>query len=333
MPSNILSSASSKLWNTILYELPLKSREKKIAIESYREPAHRFLPKDATVPEQAYDQRIFDVVRYSKRYRYDAIIAHGIHANVLSNFAWHYFDCPKWVCDRGFIKGSVMFDKFSTETDDSELQMVKIRQNPLSKECKNLLKGLENPLVENQTRRNFKKTKKGKNLVYALSRIRNEINIKGCLSGLTELQIISFLSKELPQHWNLIVKERGKYKLILGGDDLPENVYIAAGDTDVHYLIEMSDAVISFISKMGLDAAVKGKVVLTMGAAHYSHFGFTRDLEQVSQLKELLEMGPMSEVEKKNLNSFLEYYLQNYLIFPHRQSNPQLEKIVKTIAK
>ncbi len=332
-PTSYSASKNKSLHIKLLQTCPVLTKEKQIAIESYREPAHRFLKQGEKIPEGAYDLRVFDIIKCNRRYRYDGLIAHGIHANTISSFAWDYLKCPQWVSDRGFIKGSVMLDRYSTETDDSELQQVSLEAQPLSGESRKLLSGLQQHLMENQTGRDFKKPAKGKNLLYALSRIRNEVNIKGCMKGLTELQIIKALSRHLPPDWNLIVKIRGKYKQALGDETLPENVYVAAGDTDVNYLIDMSDTVISFISKMGLEAGLKGKAVLTMGAAHYSHFGFTRDIQEAAQLTEMLAGGPLTEEEKNNLNSFLEMYLNKYLIFPARSANPNLERIFSSLQR
>lgn len=319
-PRHSLHRRAQRIMGMIAEHLPVFGKEKQIAIDTYKGPAFRFLKKGQTVPEASYDARIFQLAYYHKKYRYDGLIAHGIHANPISNFAWHYFRCPKRVCDRGFIKGSVMLDKHCTETDRSELQSVTALPDGLSRKRRQMLQSSPKRLVCGQHDLTFRKPPRGKNLLYALSRMRNSVNLRGCLQGYKEIEIIDALSKHLPTGWNLIVKTRGKYDLQDDTSRLPDTVYIAKGNTDVGYLIDMSDAVISFISKMGLEAAVKEKGVLTMGNAHYSHFGFTRDMNDLGDLPEFLERGTMTVEEKGCFERFCEYYLTDYLIFPWEES-------------
>ena len=331
LPRNKYLFSLKLLRNRILQKLPVLKNIKSIAIQSYISPGQRFLKKNERLRRGHYDNRVFDLVRFNARYCYNALIAHGIHANVISNFSWQYFTCPKWIVDRGALRGSVMLDKFSTEDDNSELQKARRSSRKLSAASEELLQRINIPLVFGQNNRNGQIPDQGKNLLYPLSRIQNEVNLNGCLQGLTELAIVRALASNLPPRWNLIVKIRGKYKLLLDNKVLPENVYLAAGNTDINYLLEKSDAVISFISKIGLQAAAQDKAVITMGAAHYSHQGFTRDLGQVEQLKSFLLKGPLTETEKKNRDSFFEYYLQQYLIFPDRKCNQKLQDVIACI--
>ncbi len=74
-------------------------------------------------------------------------------------------------------------------------------------------------------------------------------------------------------------------------DEFPENVRVIPPESDVssYKLIDYCDTIIVYTSTIGIEAALEEKPTVVCGETHFSHKGFTIDIETQQQYYEVLE--------------------------------------------
>lgn len=72
---------------------------------------------------------------------------------------------------------------------------------------------------------------------------------------------------------------------------LPDNVVIVGPDSDFssYTLLDISQVVLTYLSTIGLEAAIYGKTVIVAGKAHYSGKGFTIDVDDAAHYGQLID--------------------------------------------
>ena len=122
--------------------------------------------------------------------------------------------------------------------------------------------------------------------------------------------IVHQVIRSLPAGVDLVVKEHpmsiGRNPVArLAGMAAPSNVHLAEPHTSTLELIERSLGVVTISSTAGLEAAMLGKPVLTLGRPFYSGYGVTIDVEDRAELPERMPGLLAFEPDRERTRRFL----------------------------
>jgi len=103
---------------------------------------------------------------------------------------------------------------------------------------------------------------------------------------------------------------------------------------NIHAAIQAADAVLCINSTVGLEATTYGKPVVNLGTGFYVRAGFTRRVERLEDLGEIIRALPARLVkeDEERRDRFLSYLLYHYLI-PVGRPDLALARIREAIAR
>jgi len=86
-------------------------------------------------------------------------------------------------------------------------------------------------------------------------------------------------------------------------DELPDNVFILDREVSSYQVAEEVDVCFVYTSSIGLELAARGMLVYVFGGlSTYSNKGFVTDVNQKSELKDILNSLPLSETNEDRFN-------------------------------
>src|SRR5690606_10308620 len=101
----------------------------------------------------------------------------------------------------------------------------------------------------------------------------------------------------------------------------------------------MSDAVCVFSSNVGLEALLYGKPVICGGLPHYGRKGFTLDIQEQDQIRDVLSTLSTYRPDQQQFRRYLHYIINDYLFREadseafERKANRSLRQPIQTDAR
>ena len=143
--------------------------------------------------------------------------------------------------------------------------------------------------------------------------------------------IVKNVYKNLPVNSHLLVREhplyKGRYENELYRFMLVNN--ISLNTEDLYKSIDKADVIIVNNSTVGIEAISKEKTVVVLGDAYYDNDLICLKLKNEKNLDKLLEKGLQYKPQKEYIISFLDNFLNYYLINGHfRDSNLVAPQII-----
>jgi capsular polysaccharide export protein len=147
-------------------------------------------------------------------------------------------------------------------------------------------------------------------------------------------EIVKSVVGNLPTNGRLIVREHPLYKSMYEKEIYKlckdKGIYIQ-NDISVASALKNADVIIVNNSTVGLEAISEGKPTVVLGDALYDSSGICLRLDNIDELKELLETAPSYQVDESLLYGFLtELYFNNLLKGHFRDEN--LDNLVMQIS-
>jgi hypothetical protein len=152
--------------------------------------------------------------------------------------------------------------------------------------------------------------------------------------------IINRVTSTLPEGVLLIIKEHPSavgFRPISHYDGIVrnENVLFASMDISTGRLIEISNKIlINTSSTTGMEAAVLGKPVLSLGSCHYAMKGIVHNIANVDQFENWYENFPRTEISEGMIKGFTRNYLENTIHNatwgPHGGDQPDFELKIRS---
>ena len=146
-------------------------------------------------------------------------------------------------------------------------------------------------------------------------------------------EIVKDVYSNLPLNTQLLVREhplfKGKYE-----KELFEFMYqnkISLDSDDLYSSINKSDVIIVNNSTVGIEAISKLKTLVILGNSYYDNTNICLKLKEKDNLNNLLSSAIDFVIDKKNVLSFLDDFLNNYLIDGHFRDTKLIAS--KNIAK
>lgn len=154
--------------------------------------------------------------------------------------------------------------------------------------------------------------------------------------------VINKVTSTLPKDVLLIVKEHPSavgFRTISHYDGIVnnQNILFASMDISTGKLIEISDKIlINTSSTTGMEGAVLGKPVLSLGSCHYAMQGIVHNIDDFDQFGNWYAEFPNADISEDLIINFTRNYLENTIPYgtwgPHGGELPEFEeKILATL--
>lgn len=131
--------------------------------------------------------------------------------------------------------------------------------------------------------------------------------------------IVKSVYENLPEDSILIVREhplyQGKYEKELYRYMIENSIPL--DDMPLYDSIDKADVIIVNNSTVGIEAISRYKPTIVLGNAYYDRESICLKLHKREDLNKIMQKALHYQVDKKEVNEFLKYYLYNYLINGH----------------
>lgn len=163
----------------------------------------------------------------------------------------------------------------------------------------------------------FNKTSARKKYIFIALQVPNDVQIISNCKHFTSIEdMLGAVITSLPDGYDLVVREhpmnKGRYsKLLYNLIDENENIYID-NETSINNLIDDSDLVIVINSTVGLEAAVRGAAVLTLGDIYYPQI--VNSLSSRSELRTEIKQSIGNKKSKEDIELYIAYLFAFYMV-------------------
>lgn len=159
-----------------------------------------------------------------------------------------------------------------------------------------------------------------------------------------QLDVIKYISRSLPPHMTLVVKEhkgnRG-YRPIPHYKEIADlhNTMLVSPEVETYSLIKNADAITTFSGRMGMEAAILGKPVFLFGDAFYKDLSTVKIVERLTDLTPLFDnLDEISNqfdfcTDKKKLLSYCEGVFDGNFVMKSKtfMTDENVEKILTVL--
>gem|GEM_PF-6562576 len=169
-------------------------------------------------------------------------------------------------------------------------------------------KNSKNTQQNNKTRKNY---------IFVALQVPNDVQIiSNCKQFSSIDDMFASVIQSLPEGYELIVREhpmnKGRYnKSLYELINSNENVYID-NETTIGTLIDESALVVVINSTVGLEAAVRGATVLTLGDIYYSQI--VNCLVSRNSLKDDISSALRNKAAPENVKLYVAYLFKHYMV-------------------
>ena len=158
----------------------------------------------------------------------------------------------------------------------------------------------------------LKSIDKRKKFLFIPGQVPYDANIINCATLFEGIyDMVSFVSKNLPDDWIVIYKPHPKH---IKEDQIQSRRNLVVTNGNIHDLIEHCNAILTFSSNVGLEGIMHKKPVIVCGRPHYAEKGLTIELNSKTEMQAALERALNFKYNEEERLNFLHYIVFEYLI-------------------